>query len=136
MKKMRLSTIGLGLSLLSTAPLIYAGINYIHGQGGETSQAASTVDTKVLHEKEVTEDINNKLNWNISLGVYEGKNIGDVIGGYSIKTLGARTVVSVPLPGKSKSPDQVYRVDQSTGIILNIFSKTKILETIKKEPKS
>ena len=133
--KLRLSHYGLGVSSLALVPMIAFGINSLHAQGKNSAEVVATVDARANYKIDVTQDLADQLYWNIPLDVNDGQKIGDTLGGYKVGKLGARTIVVVPKPGKKLAPDQVMRVDQTTGKVLEIFSLTQLLKEQKQEGK-
>lgn len=126
---MRLRLSDYGAILVLTPAIVLFGawcVNSIHNQGANSAQLMENASNKDLYLKEVKQDLENKVNWNIELSVSDGKKVGDLIEVPKPGTLGPRTVKSIPLPGKTKSPDQVFRVDQNTGRILEIFSNEQV----------
>ena len=133
--KPRLSHYGLCVSSLALVPMIAFGINSLHAQGKNSAEIVATVDTRANYRIDVTQDLENSLQWTIQLNENEGQNIGDILPGYKVGKIGARTIVAIPKPGKKLAPDQIMRVDQTTGKVLEIFSLTQLLKEQKKEGK-
>ena len=133
--KLRLSHYGLGVSSLALVPMIAFGINSLHAQGKNSAEIVATVDARANYKIEVMQDLENSLQWTIQLNENEGQNIGDILPGYKVGKLGARTILAINKPGKTSAPDQVMRVDQRTGQVLEIFSSNQLLKEQKQEGK-
>lgn len=134
--KLRTSDYGLILSVVP-AVLIFGswGVISLHAQGKDSANLVAESSQSSLYLKEVKKDIESLNYWEARLGVNEGKKVGDQLDVPKPGTLGPRTVLSIPLPGKTQSPNQVFRVDQNTGKILHVFSNKQIKEA-KEEEKS
>lgn len=126
--KLRLSHYGLAVSSLALAPLFVYGVTEIHAQGKNSAETVALVNTKANYKTEVLQDLTEGTQWIIPLDENDGKNIGDVLGGYKVGKVGARTIVVVPKSGKDLSPDQILRVDPTNGKVLEVFARSQILK--------
>ena len=129
--RIRLADKGL---LIVAIPLFLIGGSFgamtLHKQGADsiaTLTQSNGDSTRLIQAKE---DIENRVDWTLALGVNQGKNVGDFLTPPKKGTTAARTIRVVPLPGKKLCPDQVLVLDQNTAQILSIFSTSQIKKEI------
>lgn len=119
--KFRLSTLGLAISVFSLFPLVGFGIQGAHNQGKTSAEVSQRKELTQTYLKQVREDIENGLAWQMELPKGEGLTVRDKLSEkvYDGTKIGPRTVVIL-------TNNQVIRVDQKTGMVLEIFSKEQV----------
>ena len=119
--KFRLSTLGLAISFCSLFPLMGFVIQGAHNQGKTSAEIGQRKELTQTYLKQVKEDINNGLAWQIELSKGEGLKVRDKLSEkvYDGSKIGPRTVVVT-------TNNQIVRVDQKTGMVLEVFSKEQV----------